>query len=73
MPLTAWTSSRRVPETSSGERMGGGSAAVVVGAGEVAVPDVIAGIGTEVAGGSEGGAVVVGSGGGEGGSDIDVG
>ena len=72
MPRTAWTSSRRVPDISSGVRSGGGSAVVVTGAGAVVVtvPDVIAVIGAEVAGGSSGGAEVDGSGGGDGGSDM---
>ena len=70
MPLTAWTSSRRVPETSSGERMGGGSAAVAVGAVGVAVPDMSAGMDADGAGGSVGEAVVFGSGGCDGGSDM---
>ena len=72
MPRTAWTSSRRVPDTSSGVRSAGGSAVVVVVAGAVVVmvPDVIAVIGEEVAGGSGGGAEVDGSGSGDGGSDM---
>ena len=72
MPWTAWTSSRRVPDISSGVRSGGGSAVVVTGAGAVVVtvPDVIAVIGEEVAGGNSGGAEVDGSGVGDGGSDM---
>ena len=72
MPLTVWTSSRRVPDTSSRERSGGGSPVVVMAAGVegAVVPDAISVIAVEVAGGSESWTEVDGNGGGDGGSDM---
>ena len=70
MPRTAWTSSRRVPDIASGESMGSGASAVMIGTGEGAVPDVSGSGGGAVVVVCGSGAVVVLSGGGGGGSDM---